>query len=92
MAIWVGGAITLLFLTVSQEWFYEQHRRRYGLWRSTRERRLWADPDERSSMWFALTHCDEDPTVERARRVCLAGIALCIVAGLVLIDLQPYGG
>ena len=43
-------------------------------------------------MWFALTHRDEDPTVERARRVCLAGIALCIVAGLVLIDLQPDGG
>jgi hypothetical protein len=86
--IWLGGLAIILLVTASQEWFYEHHRRRYGMWRSTRERRLWADPEERSRMWLAITHRDQDPTVERARLVFLAVIASCFVAGLLLVGIQ----
>lgn len=81
---WLGAIAILVLLAASQEWFLEHHRRRCGMWRSLRERHYWADPEERSRMWLAVTHRDPDPAVERARLVALAGIAFCVVAGLIL--------
>jgi hypothetical protein len=87
---WLAGLAIILLLIVAQEWFLEAHRRRYGMWRSTRERRLWADPEERSRMWTAFTHRDQDPKVERVRLVALAVIISSLVAGLALF-LRPPG-
>ena len=82
MINWVGLVALLLSLTAAQELFLETHRRRYGMWRSTRERRFFASPDERRVMWRALTQRDPDIRVELARLVLIAVAALVFV-GLV---------
>lgn len=87
---WLAGLAIILALMAAQEWFLESHRRRYGMWRSTRQRRFWADPKERSLMWLAFTHRDQDPTVERVRLVTLAVIGFCFVA-LVIVFVRPPG-
>jgi len=51
------------------------------LWRSTRERRFFASPDERRVMWRAFTRRDPDVRVELARLV-LIGVAVLVFAGL----------
>ena len=58
---WLAGVAALVVITIAQELFYETHRRRYGLWRSTRERRLWMNPEERSLAWDALVHRNAEP-------------------------------
>jgi hypothetical protein len=88
---WLVGLAIILLLTVAQESFYELHRRRYGLWRSSRQRRLWADTNERRRMWTAITHRDPDPTVERGRLIALAIILLSFVALFALIRPDPAG-
>ena len=82
---WLGLINILVLLVAGQELFLEAHRRRYGLWRSTRERRLWADPDERVRMWQAFTRRDPDRRVELSRLVFAGVIVLCAVAGLALL-------
>lgn len=82
---WLGLIGILMLLVAGQELFLETHRRRYGLWRSTRERRLWADPDERVRMWHAFTGRDPDLRVELSRLVFAGVIVLCAVAGLALL-------
>jgi hypothetical protein len=47
---WLAGLAIILLLVAAQESFLEVHRRRYGMWWSTRQRRFWADPAERSRM------------------------------------------
>ncbi|MEP6638289.1 MAG: hypothetical protein ABJC39_02985 [Chloroflexota bacterium] len=93
MVAWVVGAIAIvLAFVVGQQWFYEHHRRRYGLWRSMRERWFGApDRTERGAMIYATTHRDPDPVVERSRRVYLATIVACVVAGLIWLELMPRG-
>jgi hypothetical protein len=88
---WVVAIAIIVLLTVGQESFYELHRRRYGLWRSTRQRRLWADQEERRRMWAATLHRDPDLTVERARLVFLAVIVLSFLALLALIRPEASG-
>jgi hypothetical protein len=91
VVIWLGGLAVILLLIASQEWFLETHRRRYGMWRSTRRRRLLADSDERSQMWRAATRRDSDPTVERVRLMFWAVWAFGFVA-LALLFLRPPDG
>jgi hypothetical protein len=83
---WIGGIALLVLLTATQELFLETHRRRYGLWRSTRQRRFFATPDERRVMWRAMTHRDPDVRVELSRLVLLVVVAVVFVG---LIGLVP---
>lgn len=85
---WLAGLAIILLLMAAQEWFLEVHRRRYGMWRSRRQRRFWADPEERSRMWLAFSHRDQDPTVERVRLVVLAVIGVLFLA-LLMVFLRP---
>jgi hypothetical protein len=63
----------------------ETHRRRYGLWRSTRQRRFFATPDERRVMWRAVTRRDPDVRVELSRIVLIAVVVVVFVGLIVLV-------
>ncbi len=87
---WIGAIALLVLLTAAQELFLETHRRRYGLWRSTRQRRFWASRDERRVMWRAMTRRDHDVRVELSRLVLVAVAALVFVGLIVLVPgFQP---
>jgi hypothetical protein len=85
---WIGLIGILLLLTAAQELFLETHRRRYGLWRSARQRRFFASRDERRVMWRAVTHRDPDARVELSRLVFI-GVAVLVFFGLFV--LSPVG-
>lgn len=76
---WLAAVAALVLGVAAQEWWAEHHRRRYGMWRSTWERRFWADPDEHAQMWTAFTHRDLDASVERARLVAIVLIAISFI-------------
>jgi hypothetical protein len=82
---WIAGIALLALLTAAQELFLENHRRRYGLWRSTRQRRFFATPDERRVMWRAMTRRDPDGRVELSRLVLIAVIGVVFVGLIVLL-------
>lgn len=82
---WIGLIAVLVLLTAAQEFFYETHRRRYGPWRSTRERLLWANPDERRLMWNAVMHRDSDPHVERSRLFLIGAVLVGVLAAFALV-------
>jgi hypothetical protein len=84
-APWIGGIALLVLLTAAQELFLETHRRRYGLWRSTRQRRFFATPDERRVMWRAVTRRDPDVRVELSRIVLIAVVVVVFVGLIVLV-------
>ena len=75
---WLGVIAALVLLTAAQEWFYEVHRQRYGLWRPARQRRFWATREERARMWRALMRRDPDPAIERARWIAIVLIVVAI--------------
>jgi hypothetical protein len=85
---WIGLIALLVLLTAAQELFLETHRRRYGLWRSMRQRRLLATRDERRVMWRAMTRRDPDARVELSRLVFI-GVAVLMLFGLFV--LSPVG-
>ena len=80
---WLGLIALLVVMLAAQELFLETHRR-YGHWRSTRERRFGARQDERRLMLAAITHRDPDPRVERTR-LALVGVVLLVIAGFILL-------
>ena len=86
---WIAAIALLAVITVAQEWFLETHRGRYGLWRSTRARRLWMSRDERRLAWQALIHRNADRRVELTRLIAIAVIG---IAGVLLLRLAVSGG
>jgi hypothetical protein len=82
---WLGLIALIAILAAAQELFLETHRRRYGSWRSARERHFWASPAERRLMWAAATHRDPDSRVEISRLVLIIVVGLCVVAGLLVL-------
>jgi hypothetical protein len=78
---WIPAIALLVLLTAAQELFLETHRRRYGMWRSTRQRRFFATQDERRVMARAMIHRDPDVRVELTRLVFIA-VAVLVFVGL----------
>ena len=85
---WIGLIALLVLLTAVQELFLENHRRRYDLWRSTRQRRFFGNQDERRLMWRAMTRRDPDARVELSRLVFI-GVAVFVFVGLIVLG--PVG-
>jgi hypothetical protein len=86
--VWLGLVAVMVLLFVGQEWFAEIHRRRYGQWRSGRERWFFPNREERILMFQALAHRNPDRTVERVRIATVALIVFCFGA---FIALYAYG-
>ena len=85
MTPWIAVVLILVAMWAAQESFLEIHRRRYGLWRSARERHFWAEPAERRCMWDAAVHRSPDRSVEVARLVFVGVWAVGAIAALALL-------
>jgi hypothetical protein len=77
---WLALLLCLAAITAAQELFYETHRRRYGMWRSTRERRFWMSREERSLAFDALVHRNADARVESTRLIAITVFVLVLGA------------
>jgi hypothetical protein len=90
--LWLAVIVPIVLVAISQEVFYETHRRRYGLWRSALKRHFWASPTERVLMWRATTRRDPDGRVEAARLAFIGVFVLWLVAGMFVFATRRSAG
>jgi hypothetical protein len=83
-SIWLVPLILFaIVFVIAQQRFYAAYRTKHGVLRPLRQRVLGGpDSDEFRGMLSATRQRDDDPVVERARRVYLVSFAILIAYGL----------
>jgi hypothetical protein len=85
---WIGTIGFISLMAATQELWLEIHRRRYGLWRSTRQRHFMASQDERRLMWHALTRRGPDRGLELSRRAFITIAVLAFLGSVALLPIR----